>query len=192
VPLLSWHPRTAAQARRLERLREATRALAREGGYPAVTMRAVAERAGVAPATVYRYFLSKDHLIADVHAQQSLKIIAELKRRPPRHRRPADRVAAVFRRMLAATAEDLPLASAGVAALTSADPAASSPDFWRQIIMPSYMDVALGDEEVGDREALGETLGHVFFSLMCGLAVGRMSLEEAEAAMDRAVQLVLC
>jgi len=190
-PLLSTRPRTPAQIARLERLREATRALAHEGGYAAVTMRAVAERAGVGPATVYRYFSSKDHLIADVHAQKSLSVIAELAARPPRHKRPADRVAAVFRRMLEATAEDLLLASAGVAAITSSDLSASSPGFWSQFVMPSYMDVALGDEDVGDRKALGELLGHVFFSLMCGLAIGRSSLEEADAAMTRAVGLVL-
>ncbi len=190
-PLLSRRPRTPAQAARLERLREATRELAREGGYPAITMRAVAARAGVGPATVYRYFSSKHHLIADVHAQKSLEVIAELKARPPRHRRAPDRVSAVFRRMLAATAEDLSLASAGVAAITSADLAASSPAFWKRIVMSSYMDVALGDEDVGDREPLGELLGHVFFSLMCGLAIGRMSLKEAEDAMDRAVALAL-
>ncbi|MBW2232553.1 MAG: TetR/AcrR family transcriptional regulator [Deltaproteobacteria bacterium] len=191
TPLLSERPRTPAQIGRLERLREATRELAREGGYAAVTMRAVAERAHVGPATVYRYFSSKDHLIADVHARKSLDIITELEAKPPRHKRPADRVAAVFRRMLIATAEDLALASAGVAAITSGDPMAGSAEFWSRIALPSYMDAALGDEDVGDREALGEVLGHVFFSLMCGLAIGRMSLAEAEGAMDRAVHLVL-
>ena len=190
-PLLSVRPRTPAQAARLERLREATRELAREGGYAAVTMRAVAKRAGVGPTTVYRYFSSKDHLIADVHAQKSLGVIRELEARPPRHKKPADRVAAVFRRMLAATAEDLPLASAGVAAITSADFEASSPEFWNRIVMSSYMDVALGNEDVGDREGLGELLGHVFFSLMCGLAIGRMGLQEAEAVMARVIRRVL-
>jgi hypothetical protein len=93
--------------------------------------------------------------------------------------------------MLIATAEDLALASAGVAAITSGDPMAGSAEFWSRIALPSYMDAALGVEDVGDREALGEVLGHVFFSLMCGLAIGRMSLAEAEGAMDRAVHLVL-
>ncbi len=191
MPLLSERARTTAQGARLERLREATRALASEGGYAAVTMRSVAERANVGPATVYRYFSSKDHLIADVHARRTLDIIAELEAKPPRHKRPADRVSAVFRRMLVATADDLPLASAGVAAITSGDPTASASDFWSEVAMPSYLNIALGDSKVGDRAALGELLGHVFFSLMCGMAVGRMSLGEAEQSMDRAVQLVL-
>ena len=188
---LSERPRTPAQRARLERLRDAARTLASEGGYAAVTMRAVAQRAGVGPATVYRYFSSKDHLIADVHAQRSFDVLADLAARPPRHKRPADRVAAVFHRLLAAAAEDPELAAAGVAAINSADPAASSPEFWSRNIMLRYMQIALGDEEVGDREALGELLGHVFFSLMCALSTGRMSLAQASAAMDRAIAIAL-
>jgi len=183
--------RTPAQRARLERLRDAARTLASEGGYAAVTMRAVAKRAGVGPATVYRYFSSKDHLIADVHAQRSLDVLADLAARPPRHKHAADRVAAVFHRLLAAAHEDPELAAAGVAAINSADPAASSPEFWNENIMSRYMQVALGDEEVGDRTALGELLGHVFFSLMCALSTGRMGLAQANAAMDRAIAIAL-
>src|SRR5580704_8423940 len=35
-------------------------------GYAGLTVRAVARRAGVAPATAYNYFSSKDHLLAEV------------------------------------------------------------------------------------------------------------------------------
>ena len=38
--------------------------LAAEGGYDAVQMRDVAGEAGVALGTIYRYFASKDHLLA--------------------------------------------------------------------------------------------------------------------------------
>jgi len=37
-----------------------------EVGYAGVTVRGVARRAGVAPATAYTYFSSKDHLLAEV------------------------------------------------------------------------------------------------------------------------------
>ncbi|MCA9208645.1 MAG: TetR family transcriptional regulator, partial [Planctomycetales bacterium] len=36
-------------------------------GYSALTVRNVAKRAGVAPATAYTYFASKEHLIAEVY-----------------------------------------------------------------------------------------------------------------------------
>jgi AcrR family transcriptional regulator len=189
--LLSARPLTELQAARLNRLREAATELASEGGYGAVTMRAVAERADVGLATVYRYFSSKDHLIADVQAMKSAAVLERLHTDPPSGGTAAERVSAVFCRMLEATAEDLNLASAGVSAIASADPNASSPEYWQKIVMVSYMDVALGDEDVGDRQELGAILGHVFFSLMVGMAGGRHSLKESKDVMKRAVNLIL-
>jgi AcrR family transcriptional regulator len=53
----------AAQVARRERILDAAMELASEGGYDAVQMREVAERADVALGTLYRYFPSKVHLL---------------------------------------------------------------------------------------------------------------------------------
>jgi AcrR family transcriptional regulator len=53
-----------SQNARRERILEATYALAREGGYDAVQLRQVSRRSHVALATIYRYFTSRDYLIA--------------------------------------------------------------------------------------------------------------------------------
>ncbi len=182
---------TVAQAQRLDRLRQAARDLASEGGYAAVTMRDVAKRANVGLATVYRYFSSKDHLIADVHAMRSVEVIESLQENPPEGATAAERLAAVFGQMLETTAEDLEFAAAGVAAITSADPVASSPQYWQSMVMAAYLDAALGEEDVGNRQELGEILGHVFFSLMIGLASGRVPLDECKRVMNRAVELLV-
>ena len=55
---------TRAQQARRQRVIDAAMSLALEGGYEAVQMRDVAARADVAMGTVYRYFTSKDHLLA--------------------------------------------------------------------------------------------------------------------------------
>ena len=52
-----------AQRERRKRILDATLAIASKGGYEAVQMRAVAERADVAVGTLYRYFPSKVHLL---------------------------------------------------------------------------------------------------------------------------------
>ncbi|MGH9016639.1 MAG: TetR/AcrR family transcriptional regulator [Acidimicrobiales bacterium] len=57
---------TSRQAQAIERLVEAAAADARERGYEGMTVRTAARRAGVAPATAYTYFASKDHLLAEV------------------------------------------------------------------------------------------------------------------------------
>src|SRR5579884_3629276 len=55
---------TRAQQARRQRVVDSAMTLALEGGYDAVQMRDVAARAHVAMGTVYRYFSSKDHLLA--------------------------------------------------------------------------------------------------------------------------------
>src|SRR5664280_553883 len=55
---------TRAQQARRQRVVDAAMSLALDGGYEAVQMRDVAARADVAMGTVYRYFTSKDHLLA--------------------------------------------------------------------------------------------------------------------------------
>jgi AcrR family transcriptional regulator len=57
---------TARLAARHEAIIEAARALASESGLGAVQVVLVAERAGIAAGTVYRYFPSKDDLVAAV------------------------------------------------------------------------------------------------------------------------------
>ena len=50
----------------MHNLTEAAVAELIETGYAALTVRNVARRAGVAPATAYTYFASKEHLVAEV------------------------------------------------------------------------------------------------------------------------------
>ena len=77
---------------------DAALSLADEGGYEAVQMRDVAERADVALGTLYRYFPSKDALLIAA----LFELADDLKRRmavyPARGETPADRVTEVLRR----------------------------------------------------------------------------------------------
>jgi len=60
-----------AQRERRKRILDATLAIASKGGYEAVQMRAVAERADVAVGTLYRYFPSKVHLLVSALGRES-------------------------------------------------------------------------------------------------------------------------
>jgi AcrR family transcriptional regulator len=59
----------ASQLARRERILDAAVALATDGGWDAVQMRAVAESADVALGTLYRYFPSKVHLLVSAMGQ---------------------------------------------------------------------------------------------------------------------------
>ena len=57
---------TAQQAETVARLTDAAVDVLNADGFDGLTVRVVAKRAGVAPATAYTYFSSKSHLVAEV------------------------------------------------------------------------------------------------------------------------------
>jgi len=57
---------TAHQMDLVDRLVDATATEVCRAGYDGVTVRSIAKSAGMAPATAYTYFSSKDHLLAEV------------------------------------------------------------------------------------------------------------------------------
>jgi TetR/AcrR family transcriptional regulator, cholesterol catabolism regulator len=73
---------SAAQRDRRKRILDATLALASKGGYDAVQMRTVAERADVALGTLYRYFPSKIHLLVSGLVREFERTQERLDRRP--------------------------------------------------------------------------------------------------------------
>ena len=78
---------TRAQEARRQRVIDAAMELGLEGGYEAVQMRDVAARAHVAMGTVYRYFSSKDHLLAAALVFWVEQLDARLAQVPARGRR---------------------------------------------------------------------------------------------------------
>jgi AcrR family transcriptional regulator len=70
---------TARLAARYEAIIEAARALASESGLGAVQVVPVAERVGIAAGTVYRYFPSKDDLVAAVVNATATREVAAIR-----------------------------------------------------------------------------------------------------------------
>jgi AcrR family transcriptional regulator len=107
------------QAEVVAQLVSATEAEIEVVGYAGLTVRSVARRAGVAPATAYNYFSSKDHLLAEVlwRRMQSLQP-AEIDEGSPVHQR----VGATVRDMVLFTTESPALVDACTIALLSTSP----------------------------------------------------------------------
>lgn len=89
---------SVAQRTRRGRMLAAAIELATEGGYDAVSMREVAERADVALATVYRHFPSKDQLLLGVMADAMDRLHGRMRQNKPRGRTVAARVTEVLER----------------------------------------------------------------------------------------------
>src|SRR5207302_4508759 len=89
----------AAQRERRKRILDATLALASKGGYDAVQMRSVAERADVALGTLYRYFPSKIHLLVSALTEEFERMQEKLDRKPLPGDTPTERMMYVLSRV---------------------------------------------------------------------------------------------
>ena len=95
---LSVEGLTVSQAARRQRVVDAALELGSAGGYEAVQMRDVARTAGVALGTIYRYFTSKDHLLAAAMVDWSADLERRIAQRRPPNGSPADAGAGVIRK----------------------------------------------------------------------------------------------
>lgn len=106
------------QAETVDRLVQATLDELRAVGFEALTVRSVAARAGVAPATAYTYFASKNHLVAETFWRR-------LAGRPDPALltgEPVDRVVAVFRDLADFLSGEPELSAATTSAMLAPEP----------------------------------------------------------------------
>ncbi len=118
---LSTAPRQglrARQAETVERLLAAGEEELRAVGYESLTIRTVANRAGVSPATAYTYLASKSHLFAELFHRY---LVAD-RDFVPRGRTPVRRVQSVTRRLAERLSAAPELAAAVTPALLGSDP----------------------------------------------------------------------
>ncbi|MFZ2511411.1 MAG: helix-turn-helix domain-containing protein [Gordonia sp. (in: high G+C Gram-positive bacteria)] len=106
------------QAETVVRLTDAAVEVLNADGFDGLTVRAVAKRAGVAPATAYTYFSSKHHLVAEVFWRR----LADGVPAPDPQQSPADRVAEVLRGVSLVVAGEGQLGGAVTVALLGTDP----------------------------------------------------------------------
>src|SRR4051812_39277914 len=117
LPRRGLNPR---QAETVERLLAAAEQELADAGPDALTVRTVAGRAGVSPATAYTYFGSKNHLFAELfHRRVLLDHPVEVE---VAGRTPVRRVSAVTRQLAMVLADKPHLAAAANHALLGTDP----------------------------------------------------------------------
>lgn len=183
---------TAGQIERRERVIRTALDLGRRGGYDAVQMRDVGSEAGVALGTIYRYFSSKDHLLAAALVSWVTDLEQQVNLRPPTGRTTTDRVLSVIRRAQRAMEREQNLSDALVTALVSPDPGAA--DCQRQMtqIMTRTIARGLGDDlEEGMRDDTARILGHVWFSALVGWVLGWSNIDKVSDEVEIACHLML-
>jgi AcrR family transcriptional regulator len=182
---------TPNQVARRARVLDAAMELAAEGGYDAVQMRDVASRAQVALGTIYRYFASKDHLLAECQLETWRTMHDRLERRPLGGATAADRVNDLIGRFMRAVEREPLQAAALVTASSSPDPAVRE----CQVEIIAYQDAvliaAMGELEPGRAADVARTLRYVWFSGLLGWVNGWNDFPAITREFEAAARLLL-
>jgi AcrR family transcriptional regulator len=182
---------TRSQQARRQRVIDAAMSLALEGGYEAVQMRDVAARADVAMGTVYRYFTSKDHLLAAALVHWVGLLDARLALVPAQGDTAAVRVVDVLDRALRAMGRQPRLVSAVFTALASPDPAAVECQQQVSILMEGIITRAIGEPHPANLSDRARVLGHVWYSALVGWVNGWSNIGRVHDELVVAVGLLL-
>jgi AcrR family transcriptional regulator len=176
---------TLRQVAVVEQLVDAAADEARQHGYEGVTVRNVARRAGVAPATAYTYFASKDHLLAEVlwRRMQALPF--------PDVDEGADavqRAIAQLRVLGLFMADDPTLAAACTTALLGSGPEVRALRVLFGAALHERLAAALGDSA---DEAVLRSLDLAYSGAMLWAGMGHIHFEDVPEALADTARLVL-
>jgi AcrR family transcriptional regulator len=183
---------SAAQRERRQRILDATLALASRGGYEAVQMRAVADRAGVALGTLYRYFPSKIHLLVSGLAREFERNQEKLDRLQIPGDTPHDRTLFVLGRVTRAMQREPMLTEAMTRAFMFADPSAAAEVNTVARLMERMFTRAMRDgEPTADEIAIARVIGDVWLSSLVAWVTRRASADDVSNQLELAARLLL-
>ena len=186
-----------AQRDRRRRILDATTALASQGGFDAVQMREVAERADVALGTLYRYFPSKIHLLVSALAREFERSRSTYDRKSIPGDTPRDRVMYVLGRTTRSLQRDPNLTEALTRAFMFADASVAAEIrlvgqlavdmLLRAVREPGAADGAATEEQ----RAIARVIVDVWLASLVQWVTGRRSAADVAKSMDVAVGLLL-
>jgi AcrR family transcriptional regulator len=172
------------QAGTVERLLVAGEQELRAVGHEALTIRTVANRAGVSPATAYTYLASKNHLFAELFH----RYLAADDGFVPRGRTPVRRVQSVTRRLAERLSAAPELAAAVTPALLGGDPDVAR---LRVRIGAQFLEdfrMALGEDADPD---LLDTLVLVLSGALLQAGVGMITYADLGTRLDSVVDVIM-
>ncbi|NKY55981.1 cholesterol catabolism transcriptional regulator KstR [Nocardia flavorosea] len=181
---------SAAQRERRKRILDATLALASKGGYDAVQMRAVAERADVAVGTLYRYFPSKVHLLVSALAREFEQF--EGKRKPLAGKSPEERMHVLLSQITRMMQRDPLLTEAMTRAFMFADASAAAEVDRVGKVMDRVFARAMNDGDPTERQlAIARVISDVWLSNLVAWLTRRASATDVSERLELTVDLLL-
>ncbi|MFJ8614859.1 TetR family transcriptional regulator [Streptomyces clavifer] len=184
-------PLTERQEARRRGILQAGAQLAGRGGFEAVQMREVADAAGVALGTLYRYFPSKIHLLVAVMQDQLQHLRLTLRRRPPAGEGPAERVAETLMRAFRALQREPHLADAMMRALTFADRGVSPEvDAVSRLTTAIILDAMELEDPTPEQLSVVRVIEHTWHSALITWLSGRESIAQVKRDIETVCGLI--
>lgn len=177
---------TDRQARTVQGLTEAAVLELAETGHSGLAVRNVAKRAGVAPATAYTYFASKEHLIAEVFWRRFRAQDSWAAARPTPDL--AERVVAVLEGFALVVAAESELAAACTIAVLADDPDVRHLREQIGTELHRRLNAALGPDA---DPAVVATLQYATTGALLQVGTGHLSYDDLPAVLARIVATVL-
>jgi AcrR family transcriptional regulator len=174
----------ARQAETVSRLIAAAREELRETGFADMTVRTVAGRAAVAPATAYTYFSSKDHLVAEIFWRQLANRPRPVSRKTSAYGRVNDTLADLADMI----AEDPQLSAAVTVALLSEDPDVRHLRTLVGVEINDRIAAALGKQS---SPAVLDALNLTWSGGMLQVGLGHAAAEDLGARLASAAKLIM-
>lgn len=179
-----------AQRERRKRILDATLALASKGGYEAVQMRAVAERADVAVGTLYRYFPSKVHLLVSALGRELDRIDARGKNPPGDNQR--ERMQIILSQITRAMQRDPLLTEAMTRAFMFADAsAAAEVEQVGKLMDRLFVRAMTEGEPTEEQYAVARVISDVWLSNLVAWLTRRSSATDVAKRLELTVELLL-
>jgi len=179
------------KAARRGRMVEAAMYLAADGGYEAVQMRSVAERANVSLGTIYRYFAGKDDMLLAGLAGWVHILRRRIEDEEFTDGAAADRLADALGQA-AGAAEGAPvLMEALVIALSTTDPSAVQYKLRIESEVSGLIVAAIGDEPGVDAAGVSRVVGHVWLSAIGRWVGGLSEAGSVEDELRHAVKMLI-
>ena len=183
---------SSAQRERRRRILDATLALASKGGYDAVQMRTVADRADVALGTLYRYFPSKIHLLVSALAREFERTQDRIDRAIVRGDTPYDRVMVMIGGITKAMQRDPQLTEAMTRAFMFADASAAGEVDTVGRLMDGMFARAMSDGEPTDEQlAIARVISDVWLSNLVAWVTRRASATDVANRLELTIGLLL-
>jgi TetR/AcrR family transcriptional regulator, cholesterol catabolism regulator len=183
---------SAAQRDRRRRILDATLELASQGGYDAVQMREVAERADVALGTLYRYFPSKTHLLVSALAREIERTQDRMERAILRGDSAYDRVMVMLGGITKAMQRDPKLTEAMTRALMFADASvAAEVDAVCRLTDGMFARAMTNSEPGAEQLAIARVISDVWLSNLVAWVTHRASAADVADRLELTVGLLL-